>query len=136
MRWTKVGLETAKFFCKNFLKIKLCQLTKYQDQNFTSSDIDGQESKIKGKSEVQKFDNPEDKRLFFVLKNKSGYWKQWIQALIFRIKFHASKIWCIHIFYQKYTIQICLIKLEFSKFLPLNLADPFSHYVYIHLSTL
>ena len=53
MRWTKVGLGTAKVFCENFLNIKLCQLTKYQDQNFTSSDIDGQERKKEGKSEVQ-----------------------------------------------------------------------------------
>ena len=73
MRWTKVGLETAKFFCKNPLKIKLCQLTKYRDQNVTSSDIDRQERKIKAKSEGQKFDNLEDKRLFFILKNKSAY---------------------------------------------------------------
>ena len=73
MRWTKVGLETAKFFCKNLLKIKLCQLTKYRDQSVTSSDIDRQERKIKAKSEGQKFDNLEDKRLFFILKNKSAY---------------------------------------------------------------
>ena len=73
MRWTKVGLETAKFFCKNLLKIKLCQLTKYRDQSVTSSDIDRQERKIKAKSEGQKFDNLEDKMLFFILKNKSAY---------------------------------------------------------------
>ena len=60
MRWTKVGLGTAKFFCENFLDIMLCQLTKYQDQSFTSSDIDGQERKKEGESEVQKFDNLED----------------------------------------------------------------------------
>ena len=65
MRWTKVGLGTANFFCENFLDIKLCQLTKYQDQKFTSSDIDGQERKKEGESEVQKFDNLEDKRIFF-----------------------------------------------------------------------
>ena len=65
MRWTKVGLGTAKFFCENFLDIMLCQLTKYQDQSFTSSDIDGQERKKEGESEVQKFDNLEDKRIFF-----------------------------------------------------------------------
>ena len=34
-----MGLETAKFFCENFLNIKLCQFTKYQDQNFTSPNI-------------------------------------------------------------------------------------------------
>ena len=65
MRWTKVGLGTAKFFCENILDIILCQLTKYQDQSFTSSDIDGQERKKEGESEVQKFDNLEDKRIFF-----------------------------------------------------------------------
>ena len=27
MRWTKVGLGTAKFFCENILDIILCQLT-------------------------------------------------------------------------------------------------------------
>ena len=55
MRWTKVGLGTAKFFCENILDIILCQLTKYQDQSFTSSDIDGQERKKEGESEVRKF---------------------------------------------------------------------------------
>ena len=40
-------------------------MTKYQDQNFTLSYIDGQERKKEGKSEVQEFDNLEDKRLFF-----------------------------------------------------------------------
>ena len=39
MRWIKVALRTAKFFRENFLNIKLCQLTKYQDKNFTSPDI-------------------------------------------------------------------------------------------------
>ena len=65
MRWTKYGLGTAKCFRENFLNIKLCQLTKYQDQNFTLSYIDGQERKKEGKSEVQEFDNLADKRLFF-----------------------------------------------------------------------
>ena len=37
--WTKVGLGTAKFFHENFLYIIIYQLTKYQDQNFTSPDI-------------------------------------------------------------------------------------------------
>ena len=65
MRWTKIGLGTAQCFFENFLNIKLCQLTKYQDQNFTSTDIDDQERKKEGKSEIQKFDNHEDKRIFF-----------------------------------------------------------------------
>ena len=34
-----VGLETTKFSLENFLNIKLCQLTKYRDQNLTSPDI-------------------------------------------------------------------------------------------------
>ena len=67
MRWTKVSLGADKFFSENFLNIKLCQLTKYQDQNFTSSDIDGQERKKEGKSEVQRGDNLEDKRIFLIL---------------------------------------------------------------------
>ena len=70
MRWTKVGLGTAKFFCENILDIILCQLTKYQDQSFTSSDIDGQERKKEGESEVQKFDNLED--IFGKTKNIFG----------------------------------------------------------------
>ena len=39
MKWTKVGLGRAKYFHENFLYIKLYQLTKYQDENFTSPDI-------------------------------------------------------------------------------------------------
>ena len=34
-------------------------------------------------------------------------------------------------FSQKYTTQICLIKLESSKFLSWTFSDPFSHYVRI-----
>ena len=40
-------------------------MTKYQDQNFTLSDVDGQERIKEGKSEVWKFDNLEDKSIFF-----------------------------------------------------------------------
>ena len=96
MKWNKVGLGTSKFFRENFLNIKLCQLTKYQNQNFTSPDTkesvylksslgtqrcnklqnllsfnffykisNGQERKKEVKSEAQRFDNLEDKRIFF-----------------------------------------------------------------------
>ena len=37
--WSQVGLGAAIFLCENFLSKELCQLTKYQDQNFTSPDI-------------------------------------------------------------------------------------------------
>ena len=64
MRWTKAGLGTAKFSFENFLNIKLCQLTKYQDQNFTSSDIDGQER-------TKKRERVKYKKLIF--SRKKGY---------------------------------------------------------------
>ena len=64
---TNVGLGKAKSFYENFFNIKLFQLIKYQDQNLTLSDIDGQERKKERKSEVQKFDNLEDKRILFIL---------------------------------------------------------------------
>ena len=93
MRWTKVGLGTAKVFCENFLNIKLCQLTKYQDQNFTLPYIDGQERKKEGKSEVQKFDNFEDKRLFFgTTKNIFDNFLSFI--LIAKIKIEGTSFNC------------------------------------------
>ena len=64
---TNVGLGKTKSFHENFFNIKLFQLTKYQDQNLTLSDIDGQEKKKERKSELQKFDNLEDKRILFIL---------------------------------------------------------------------
>ena len=95
MVWAKVGLGIANFSMKT-LSMKLCQLTKYQDQNFTLPDIkepvfltsslgtwachklenlssinfffkisNGHERKKEGKSELQKFDNLEEKMIFF-----------------------------------------------------------------------
>ena len=40
MWWTKVGHGTAKFFHENVLYKIFYHLTKYQDQNFISPDIE------------------------------------------------------------------------------------------------
>ena len=125
-------------------------MTKYEDQDFNSPDI--QESvflnsslgkhwchklysiyheptsslkpamgkkRKKGKNETQKFENVEDKRSFF------GKIKSVFDMFLKLLFWWQNLMHHINIFYDKYTTTICLINLNFSKFLSWTLSSFF-----------